>query len=88
MAAVSAVDAVARMLAGSDPSPRWWRRAHEVAVEVVTEMNARPVEVVRGPVPEVRATRRACVGCSGAIEPGQAYVVTGGPRHFGCGERP
>lgn len=83
MAVVSARDAVARMLAGPEPSPGWWRRSVELADEVVAAMAARPVEVARTRPLLERLERRPCAGCGLPIAPGQAYVVNG-PYHIGC----
>ena len=80
---LSARDAVARMVAGPDPSPRWWRRALGLADEVVTVMEARSAEVVRPTARLERAEPRPCADCGRSIAPGQAYVVDG-PYHIGC----
>jgi hypothetical protein len=74
---------VARMLAGPDPSPYRWRRAQEMADEIVTDMAGCRVPSTQDAT-VVRATRRPCAGCKEPIEPGRAYVVDG-PYHIRCG---
>lgn len=81
---LSARDAVARMLAGPDPSPRWWRRSLGLADEVVDTMEARRSEALRPTGLEVRAEPSPCADCGRPIQPEQAYVVNG-PYHIRCG---
>jgi hypothetical protein len=80
---LSASDAVARLLAGQDPSPIGWRRAREMADEIIERFATHPTEVVSTRTLEERAEPRPCAGCGAEIRPGQAYVV-GGPLHIGC----
>lgn len=84
MSTLGTVGVVARLLAGPKPTPGWWRRAQEIAAEVVAEQASRHGHVV-APVTslEVRRERRSCVGCGRPFQSGQAYVVAG-PLHIGC----